>query len=81
MDLTEAQLQAVKLGEPVRVLAPEVGSECVVVRADVFDRLRNLLYDDSPLSSAEKSRLLVEAGLRAGWDDVEMDVYNDAIDE
>jgi hypothetical protein len=81
MNLTEAQVEAVKLGEPVRVVAPEVGSECVVVRADVFDRLRNLLYDDAPLSPDEKSRLLVEAGLRAGWDDPEMDVYNETVDE
>lgn len=81
MDLTESQLQAVKLGEPVRVLAPEVGSECVVVRADVFDRLKNILYDDTPFSAGEKSRLLIEAGLRAGWDDPEMDVYNDLGDE
>ena len=77
MNLTEAQLQVVKLGEPVRVVAPEVGCECVVVRADVFDRLRNLIYDDAPLSPEQKSRLLLEAGLRAGWDDPEMDVYND----
>jgi hypothetical protein len=78
MNLTEAQLQAVKLGEPVRVVAPEVGAECVVVRADVFDRLKSLFFDDSPLSEGEKTRLLVEAGLRAGWDDPEMDVYNDS---
>ena len=81
MDLTEAQLHAVKLGQPVRIVAPEVGGECVIVRADVFDRLRSVLYDDAPLSQGEKSRLLVEAGLRAGWDDPEMDVYNDRNDE
>lgn len=77
MDLTESQLHAVKNGQPVRINAPEVGSECIVVRADVFDRLKSVLYDDSPLSKREKSQLLVEAGLRAGWDDPVMDVYND----
>lgn len=77
MDLSQAQLQAIKAGQPVRMVAPEVGDECVIVRADVFDRLKNVLYDDSPLSQSEKSRLLVEAGLRAGWDDPEMDVYNE----
>lgn len=79
MDLTQAQLQSIKAGQPVRIVAPEVGGECVVIRADIFDRLKNVLYDDSPLSQSEKSRLLVEAGLRAGWDAPEMDVYNDPI--
>lgn len=81
MDLTEAEMHAIKAGLPVRIIAPEVGAECVVVRADVFDRIKNVLYDDSPLSQSEKSRLLVEAGLRAGWDDAEMDIYNNATDE
>ena len=76
MDLTESQLQAVKLGEPVRLVAPEIGSECVVVRADVFDRLKNVLYDDAPLSPSEKSQLLVDTGLRVGWDDAEMEIYS-----
>ncbi len=51
--------------------------ECVVLLANVYDRLKNLIYDDSPLTSEEKTRLLIEAGKRAGWDDPEMDIYND----
>jgi hypothetical protein len=34
-------------------------------------------YDDSPLTEEEQRELLIQAGLRAGWDDPEMDVYND----
>ena len=34
-------------------------------------------YDDSPLVDEERRALLIKAGLRAGWDDPEMDVYND----
>lgn len=81
MELTESQLRAVKLGQPVRLVADEVGAECILVLADVFDRLKGYLYDDSPLTPDEKTRLLVEAGLRAGWDDPELDVYNDLGDE
>ncbi len=36
-----------------------------------------VFYDDSPLTEKEQSALLVEFGLRAGWDDPEMDVYNE----
>ena len=36
-----------------------------------------LFYDDSPLTAEERQTLLVQAGLRAGWDDSEMDIYND----
>ena len=77
INLSVAQIEAVKQGEPVRVQSSEIGADCFVVRADVFERIKNLLYDDSPLTADEKTRLLVEAGLRAGWDDPEMDVYND----
>ncbi|HVA49175.1 MAG TPA: hypothetical protein VNH11_22620 [Pirellulales bacterium] len=76
MNLSTAQIEAIKQGEPVRIDAPEVGTDCFVVRADVFERIKTLLYDDEPLSPDEKTRLLVEAGLRAGWDDPEMDIYN-----
>lgn len=77
MNLSATQIEAIKQGEPVRITAPEVGTDCFVVRADIFERIKSFLYDDSPLSVDEKTRLLVEAGLRADWDDPEMDVYND----
>ena len=77
LNLSSAQIEAIKQGEPVRIQSPEIGADCFVVRADVFERIKNLLYDDSPLTADEKTRLLVEAGLRAGWDDPEMHVYND----
>ena len=34
-------------------------------------------YDDSPLTQEEQRALLVQFGIRAGWDDPEMDIYND----
>jgi hypothetical protein len=46
MRLTQEQLEAVRSGEPVRL--NEGGTDLVVLRADVFERLRGLLYDDSP---------------------------------
>ena len=36
MVLTSEQVQALKEGEPVTLSPPEVGEECVLLRADVF---------------------------------------------
>jgi hypothetical protein len=48
LELTEAQRQALQQGSPVRVSPPEVGAECVILRADVYERLRSLLEEDMP---------------------------------
>ncbi len=36
MTLTIEQIQAIRDGEPVRLILPEVGEECVVVRATEY---------------------------------------------
>ena len=48
MTLTSEQAVAVKEGEPVTVMPPEVGAECVLVRADVFAQLRYLVDEFNP---------------------------------
>lgn len=77
MDLSLQQRESLERGDAIPL--SEAGIACVLVRADVFARLKYLVYDDSPLSADEKTRLLIEAGKRAGWDDPEMDVYNDLV--
>lgn len=62
---------------PLRLSDPETNAEYVVLPADFYDQMWARLYDDSPLTVVEKQNLLVQAGLRAGWDDPEMDVYAD----
>ena len=56
---------------------PETEQEYVLLRADVYERLRRLVYDDTPPSDEEKRGQLAESGSRAGWDDPEMNVYDD----
>jgi uncharacterized protein YaiL (DUF2058 family) len=63
--------------QPIRLSDPETNSEYVLVPADVYDQIRELFYEHSTLTSDEKRALMLQAGLRAGWDDPEMDVYND----
>jgi hypothetical protein len=54
-----------------------------LLSADEMEQLRRTLsleelyiFDTEPLSDAERERVLIQAGLRAGWDDPEMDVYS-----
>ena len=64
-------------GQPVRLADPDTNEEYVVLRAAVYDQMQAQLYDDTPLTTEERQALLIKAGLRAGWDDPAMDVYND----
>ena len=73
IELTEQQKQAVRSGEAVRLR--ENGQEYVRLRADVYDRLLEDEYDDSPWTPEERYTLAWEAGKHAGWED--MDEYDD----
>ncbi|MCI0486972.1 MAG: hypothetical protein L0229_10270 [Blastocatellia bacterium] len=64
-------------GRPVRVSDPETSEEYVLLPAKVYDQVSGLFYDDDPLTSDERRNLLIQAGLRAGWDDPEMNVYDE----
>jgi hypothetical protein len=77
IELMEQQKQAIGSGEPVRLR--ENGQEYVLVRADVFDRLVEGEYDDSPWTSEERYGLAWEAGKHAGWED--MDEYDDPAEQ
>lgn len=45
IELTEQQRQAVKNGEAVRVSAPEIGEDVVLLRAAQYENMRELLED------------------------------------
>jgi hypothetical protein len=64
-------------GQPVLLADPDTHEEYIVLPAAVYDQMQTRLYDDTPLTDEEKQALLLKAGLRAGWDGPEMDVYND----
>ncbi|RKU08656.1 hypothetical protein C6503_22965 [Candidatus Poribacteria bacterium] len=74
--------QAIKESQedPVRLVDPETNVEYVVLPVETFERMRKgVYYDDGPITEKERTALLIEFGLRAGWDDPEMDVYNDMV--
>jgi hypothetical protein len=73
MQLTNEQLEAIRNGQSVRL--QENGTDLVVLRADLFERLRGLLYDDSPWTDEEMDLLAVEDANVLGWEG--MEVYQD----
>lgn len=77
--LTEELQQAVQEAneQPIRLVDPNTKLEYVVLLAEVFDRVQHVFYDANPLTIEEQRALLVQVGLSVGWDDPEMDVYNE----
>jgi hypothetical protein len=73
MQSTREQMHAVRNGESVRLI--EGGTQVVVLRADVFEKMRNLAYDDDPWTDEEMDRLAAEDADALGWDG--MDAYQD----
>ncbi len=46
IELNEQHLEAVAKGEPFRFIAPTTNIEFVVLRADVYDRVKELFAND-----------------------------------
>ncbi|MBL9125963.1 MAG: hypothetical protein JNG90_20135 [Planctomycetaceae bacterium] len=78
MNLPSELRQAVEQshGAPVEVIDDERNERYVLIRADLYERLKCIIAEE-PLSDSERKQLLIDAGHRAGWDDPEMDIYND----
>jgi hypothetical protein len=53
MELTAAQITALKDGRPVTVTPPELGERCVVLRGDVYDRVRGALEPGAEFDARE----------------------------
>ena len=77
-EITPEQRLAVEAshGSPIEIVDSTTDAHYIMMRAETYDRLKHL-FDSGPMSDEERRSLLREAGKRAGWDDPEMDVYND----
>jgi hypothetical protein len=77
IQLTEEQWATVRGDQlPVRVNDPGQNEAFVLVRADVYERFK-ALFEEDPVTEQERLFQLQQFGKRAGWDDPEMDVYDD----
>lgn len=77
IQLTPQQHAAVEEspGEPIRAIDPATNAEYVLVRADVYDRLRVIFTDDQTWGQ-DTYAAAMEVFARDGWDDHRMDVYD-----
>ena len=63
--------------ETVRLADPETNSEYIVVPARVYEQLRGLLGTGRAPFPRRTTPAARPGGAAAGWDDPEMDVYNE----
>jgi hypothetical protein len=77
--LTEDQRNEMQAaGElPLRLTDPQTSREYVLVPAELYDRIRGVLYDDDEFRPADAYPLIDKVLAKSGWDDPEMDIYND----
>lgn len=61
---------------PVRVSDPSNESSFVLLKAEVYERLKSL-FEEDPVTHQERLFQLQQFGRRAGWDDPAMDIYDD----
>jgi hypothetical protein len=76
IELTEQQGQAIAAEENPVVLDPRTQTTYVLVRQEVFARIKGLLYDDSELSHDELRLLLAQSSKANGWDEPGMEAYD-----
>jgi hypothetical protein len=79
--LTEEQLQAVAASgdTPPTLVDPNTQTTYVLIRKDLYERLTDEEYDDSPWTAEERDALAWEAGKHAGWED--MNEYDDDLEK
>jgi len=60
---------------PVKVVHPVTNEVYFLIAGEQYDRLKPL-FENDPMTEEEQKFLIQQAGKRAGWDDPEMDVYD-----
>lgn len=73
MEFTNAELETLQSGNLLQ--HKQGATNLVVLRADVYDRLRALVYDDSGWTDEEMALLAAEDANSLGWEG--MEAYQD----
>jgi hypothetical protein len=76
IELTEEQRRVVAAEENPTIVDPQTRESYVLVRKDMFDRIKRLLYDDSEMSHDDLRLLLACSSKENGWDEPGMDEYD-----
>ncbi|HVW02136.1 MAG TPA: hypothetical protein VHB77_17425 [Planctomycetaceae bacterium] len=71
--LSAEHQKALRRGDPIPVVEAATQTRCVVVREDIFDRLRKLLADFDP----QEVYPALDEVMREDWSDPRMAEYDD----
>ena len=72
MDFTAEQIQAIREGEPVRIMLPEIGQECVVLRAADFEEIGRFSEETDP----NQAYPAIDEAWRDDWEFPGMEDYD-----
>jgi hypothetical protein len=61
---------------PIRAVDPATNAEYVLLRADVYDRLKAIVPEEEQSWGTNAYSAAMEVFARDGWDDPAMDVYD-----
>jgi hypothetical protein len=76
IDLTPQQIQSLDLEEkPIRLRDPRTASTYVLVPSDLYELIKALIDEDGSFVEDMYAQTM-ELMRRDGWDDPEMDIYN-----
>ena len=76
IELSAEQKQLLESGKAVEVTDPETTRQYVLLRKDIYENVRRLLYDDSEWTDEELRLQLARSAMDNGWDEPEMDAYD-----
>ncbi len=76
IELTEEQRQELSVPEPIAI-DPSTKKTYVLVRKNVFDRIKGLLHDNGEWTDDELRLLLARSADANGWNESAMDDYDE----
>lgn len=76
IELTAEQRQQLESGKVVEVVDPQTAQAFVLLRKELYERMRCLLYDDSEWTEDELRLLLAHSAKANGWNEPGMDAYD-----
>jgi len=76
IEFTEQQRQALQSLGDVAPTVLETNTHYVLVRKDLYERLKSILDDDSAIGEEEFRLMLARSSEANGWDEPGMEVYD-----
>jgi hypothetical protein len=76
IELTEQQRQQLQSGHAVDVTDTQTAQAYVILRKDVYEKVRHLLFDDAEWTDEELRLQLARSAKDNGWEEPAMDDYD-----